>query len=91
MHGNRIRNIPVIIALVMGIFVGTISYLNGFEYHIVYLRTIAAIVIFYVLGIIARKTVRSVIESYKENIALKPEKGANVDLVADDAGDDELA
>lgn len=74
----------------MGILVGTISYLNGFRHYTLYVRTIAAIVIFYILGIIVRKTVRSAIKYREESIALKPEKGANIDLVADDASDDEL-
>ena len=84
MQGNRIRNLPVIIALGMGIIIGTISYLNSFENRVIYLRTIAAIIIFYFIGILVRKTIDSIKTNNMESTAQKTQKGTKIDLVAGD-------
>lgn len=84
MYENRIRSLPAIIALTMGIIMGVVCYMNGLDYSNICLRTSVTIALFYFAGTMLRKTIVDIGADKIKNIIKKPEKGANIDLVADD-------
>lgn len=89
MYGNRIKSLPVIIALTMGILMALISYMNGLKYSNIYLRTAVTIALFYFAGVLIRKTIVDIGPDNIKNIVRKPEVGSNIDLVADDGQEEQ--
>ena len=80
MYRDRIRVIPVVIALAMGIFIGIVTYVNGHENRDIYFRTAVAIAMFYPVGIMVKKTIEALNEKSGEQADTEEEKGKNIDI-----------
>jgi len=88
MYRNRIKRLPVIIAFAMGIITGTAAQINGYGNYEVYWRTVLVIIVFYMAGLMLKKTIEAVIDEKDEKENESEEKGKNIDLTAkDEIGD----
>ena len=84
MTGNLLKRLPAIIAFSMGILVGTICYVNGLRSNDICIRIVIAFLLFYLVGILVRKTIGDIGVENVKDIVRKGEKGGNIDIIVGD-------